>query len=83
MGYTILTQTIDKWTEWLDRKSGAHIHAIFLDWAKAFDKVPHERLLSKLKHYGIEGQLLRWFESFLTGRTQHVVMFGIFHIFNL
>jgi len=34
--------------------------------------VPHARLLSKLHHYGIRGQLLKWFESFLVGRTQYV-----------
>jgi ribonucleases P/MRP protein subunit RPP40 len=54
----------------IKKKYGTHIHAVFLDWSKAFDKVPHERLLSKLKHYGIKRQLLVWFKNFLTGRTQ-------------
>jgi ribonucleases P/MRP protein subunit RPP40 len=60
----------------LDNKSGTHIHAVFLDWSKAFDKVPHERLLSKLKHYGIKAHLLGWFKNYLTGRTQRVVFGG-------
>jgi hypothetical protein len=73
---TMLLKTIEDWTVALDTNSGTHIHAVFLDWSKAFDKVPHSRLLSKLKHYGIEGNLLRWFENFLTGRTQRVQFGG-------
>jgi Reverse transcriptase (RNA-dependent DNA polymerase)/Endonuclease-reverse transcriptase len=69
---TLLAGTIDGWAAKLDEKSGAHIHVVFLDWAKAFDRVDHKRLLSKLSHYGIKGALLKWFESFLTGRTQFV-----------
>ncbi|CAB3388898.1 Hypothetical predicted protein [Cloeon dipterum] len=56
----------------MDATSGAHIHAVFLDWSKAFDKVPHPRLHSKLQHCDIDGQLLKWYENFLVGRTQFV-----------
>jgi Reverse transcriptase (RNA-dependent DNA polymerase)/Endonuclease-reverse transcriptase len=73
---TLLLKTIDEWTAILDAKSGTHIHTAFLDWSKAFDKVPHERLLSKLEYYGIEGNLLIWFRNFLTGRIQNVVFRG-------
>ncbi|CAB3379843.1 Hypothetical predicted protein [Cloeon dipterum] len=73
---TLLTGTVDSWTAILDATSGAHIHAVFLDWSKAFDKVPHPRLLSKLQHYGIDGQLLKWYENFLVGRTQFVRFHG-------
>jgi len=38
--------------------------------------VPHQRLLSKLEHYGFRGPLLRWLSSFLTGRTQRVLFGG-------
>ena len=43
--------------------------AILLDFSKAFDKVPHQRLLIKLDYYGIRGQTKKWIESFLRGRT--------------
>ena len=49
------------------------IHKVVLDFAKAFDKIPHRRLLRKFQHYGIQGQLLNWLESFLTQRFQSVV----------
>ena len=52
------------------------IHAVVLDFAKAFDKVPHRRLLRKLQHYGIQGPLLNWLEWFLTQRFQSVVCEG-------
>lgn len=49
---------------------------IYLDFAKAFDKVPVERLLKKVKAHGIEGELLRWIEKWLKGRRQRVVLNG-------
>ena len=52
------------------------IHAVVLDFAKAFDKVPHRRLLRKLHHNGIQGPLLVWLESFLTQRFQSFVCEG-------
>ena len=52
------------------------IHAVILDFEKAFDKVPHQRLLKKLQSYGIEGSLLKWLQSFLIGRCQSVVCEG-------
>ena len=49
---------------------------IYLDYAKAFDKVDHSILLGKMKAYGIEGKLFNWIEQFLCGRTQTVVVDG-------
>ena len=50
------------------------IDAIYLDFQKAFDTVPHLRLISKLKSYGIKGKLLSWIENFLFERKQRVVL---------
>ena len=49
---------------------------IFLDLSKAFDSVPHERLLAKIHAYGIQGPLLSWLRCFLTNRYQRVVLRG-------
>ena len=51
---------------------------IVLDFSKAFDVVPHQRLLHKLDHYGIRGPTLLWIRNFLTTRTQKVVVDGSF-----
>ena len=48
------------------------IDAIYMDFMKAFDKVPYERLPGKIETYGIGGQLLGWIRSFLTRRKQRV-----------
>ena len=52
------------------------VDMLILDFTKAFDTVPHQRLLMKLKHYGIDSDLHRWISSWLTERTQQVVVDG-------
>jgi hypothetical protein len=52
------------------------VDAIFLDFAKAFDKVPRKRLLNKLKAHGVKGNLLRWIANWLDNRRQRVVLNG-------
>ena len=47
-----------------------------MDFAKAFDKVPHRRLFHKLEYYGIRGSTHKWINSWLAGRTQQVVLDG-------
>ena len=49
---------------------------IVMDFAKAFDKVPHRRLLHKLDYYGVRGSILKWINSWLSGHTQQVVLDG-------
>jgi len=46
-------------------------------YSKAFDSVPHERLLVKLKAHGIKGNVLQWIQGFLTERKQAVVIDGV------
>ena len=52
------------------------IDVVFLDMARAFDKVPRIRLLEKLRYYGIRGRHSDWIGSFLEGRNQQVVVGG-------
>ena len=47
-----------------------------LDFSKAFDTVPHDRLLQKLEAYGIRGNLHKWLTSFLKDRQMNVVVEG-------
>ena len=60
----------------LDTCNHPHCPGIYLDFAKAFDTVPHERLLVKLKNCGVSGGLLSWLEAFLKNRKQRVVVNG-------
>ena len=72
----LLTMTEDCSSN-MDKKIPTDI--IYLDFAKAFDTVPHARLCHKLQHIsGITGDLLRWLEDFLTDRRQRVVISGHF-----
>ena len=72
---TQLLEVIEIWTDLIDK--GIPYDCIYLDFAKAFDKVPHKRLCSKLKAFGIRGNLLKWLSNFLTNRTQSVVINNI------
>ena len=71
---TQLIMTVDDLARGLNEKE--QVDAILLDFSKAFDKVPHQRLLLKLQHYGVRGNLLKWIEDFLSARTQEVVIDG-------
>ena len=55
---------------------GQQVDIVVMDFAKAFDKVEHTRLGYKLRNYGIGGKTNKWIESFLSGRTQRVVLDG-------
>ena len=71
---TQLTLSINDLAQSLD--VGDQVDCILLDFSKAFDKVPHSRLLLKLHYYGIRGHLPNWIASFLLGRRQQVVLDG-------
>ena len=60
---TNLLESLDTITKTLSDKNVMDI--VFLDFAKAFDKVKHQYLIIKLANYGIEGNLLDWIKSFL------------------
>ena len=47
-----------------------------LDFAKTFDKVPHRRLMNKLRICGIDGDIALWIQSFLSDRSQNVIVDG-------
>ena len=57
-----------------DIENNKQIDIAIFDFSKAFDTVPHERLKSKLHHYGIRGRLLHWISTFLCCRKQRVVL---------
>ena len=71
---TQLLEVIEMWTSAIDKKE--NIDIIYLDFRKAFDTVPFERLLNKLMAYGINGCLLRWIGNFLKDRRQRVTVNG-------
>ena len=71
---TQLIQRIDNLAHNIDNR--IQTDAILLDFQKAFDKVPHQRLIYKLTYYGISPQALNWVHSFLSNRTQQVLLEG-------
>ena len=72
-----LTQLLSYWDKMLDKlEVGGGVDAIYLDFAKAFDKVPHQRLVAKMMAHGITGKVVEWVEAWLTGREQRVVLNG-------
>lgn len=71
---TNLLVFLDRLTRYMDE--GASMDVIFLDLAKAFDKVPHRRLIQKLEKHGIGGKLKRVIENWLANRRQRVCIRG-------
>ena len=72
---TQLLEVIHDWSQALDKASCVDV--IFLDYSKAFDSVPHERLVAKLGSYGIDLKVQQWIRNFLLDRTLRVVVNGI------
>ena len=72
---TNLLQAINIWSDALSH--GIPIDVVYLDYEKAFDKVPHGRLALQLENFGITSQPLTWIKSFLNNRTQQVTINGV------
>ena len=64
----------EDFTKWIDE--GSSVDIIYLDFQKAFDEVPHERLLLKIKTHGIGDGIIDCIEQWLTDRRQRVVVDG-------
>ena len=77
-GHSCQTNLIEFWgkvVEWVDE--GEPVDVKFYDFAKAFDKVEHRRLIAKVRAKGIKGKLLAWIAEWLKGRRQRVVVEGM------
>ena len=71
---TALLSVLHEW--FLTLEDGNEVCAIFLDYKKAFDSIPHRPLLDKLMYLGFNEYILRWVTSYLTCRSQRVVVNG-------
>ncbi len=71
-----LLVTVDDLLRLRDKK--VQIDMAILDFSKAFDTVPHDKLLNKLDHYGINNNIKTWISSFLKNRVQRVLVEGCF-----
>ena len=65
---------LEEITKWIDK--GLPVDIIYLDFQKSFDKIPHQRLLLKLKTHGIGVGIIDLIEQWLTERRQRVVADG-------
>ena len=61
---------------------GNVVDTVYLDFMKAFDTVPHMRLMGKLKAYGVEGNIAKWITEYLNNRSQVVVVTSRCHQWN-
>ena len=71
---TQLISSIHDWASAINAKGQTDV--VFLDFSKAFDSVPHRRLLEKLRYYGVDGKLNRLLGGLLQDRRQRVVVNG-------
>ena len=58
-------------------ENGFNVDTVYLDFAKAFDKVDHRIVIKKLSILSVRGKVLSWIESFISSRTQKVVVNGV------
>ena len=72
---TQLHEFMEDITDAIDQ--GHEVDVIYLDYSKAFDKVPHKRLLTKISGYEIKGNVINWIGDFFRNRKQRVMVNGI------
>eukprot|EP00061_Rhincodon_typus_P009703 g33394.t1 len=53
---------------------GRAVDVVYMDFGKAFDKIPHGRLVQKVKSHGIRGELARWIQNWLSHKRQKIVV---------
>ena len=70
-----LLRAIDDWTSAIE--NGHYTECIYTDFRKAFDTVPHRRLMKKIKAYGIASNICQWIENWITGRKQKILTNGV------
>ena len=76
-GRSCLSQLLMHYEQVLDGlETGTNVDVIYLDFAKAFDKLDFTVTLDKIRNLGIGGKLIKWIQSFLTGREQSVIVNG-------
>ncbi|MCS5550755.1 MAG: reverse transcriptase domain-containing protein [Gammaproteobacteria bacterium] len=76
-GYSCETQLITTINDFLkEHDKGHQVDIAILDFSKAFDTVPHNKLLHKLNNYGIKGNIHKWLTNFLTTRTMRTIVEG-------
>ena len=72
-GRNTITQLLVTINDWMfDLDNNMSVDAAYMDFRKAFDTVPHQRLLNKLRGYNVNGNILKWISSFLSNRYQYV-----------
>lgn len=54
--------------------AGGQVDTVYMDFAKAFDKVDHGTLIVKLRSFGLSNKIVHWFTTYLRQRTQFVVI---------
>ena len=57
---------------------GSAVDVVYMNFSKAFDKIPHDRLLHKVKSQGIQDEVAKWIQNWLHDRSQRVVVEGFF-----
>jgi hypothetical protein len=72
----VLTFAFDTWKKALDRNN--YVVTLFMDLSRAFDSIPHELLVTKLKAYGFSENACSFMKSYLNGRQQRVKLNGVY-----